>query len=148
MAVTSVERLVLKHEGLRLTPYDDATGKHLSASAPLRGKVTIGVGRSLTDVGISHQEAMALLKADLQQAENKAHRYKFFDGLSKPRQAVVLSMIFNIGSIGSFVKFRAALNVKDYHLAAEEMLDSVWSRQVGRRAQELADMMRTGKWPT
>ena len=91
---------------------------------------------------------MALLKADLQQAENKAHRYKFFNGLSKPRQAVVLSMIFNIGSIGSFVKFRAALNVKDYHLAAEEMLDSVWSRQVGRRAQELADMMRTGKWPT
>ena len=55
-------------------------------------------------------------------------------------------MIFNIGSIGSFVKFRAALNVKDHDLAAKEMLDSAWSRQVGRRAQELATMMRSGKW--
>ena len=146
MAVDKIDRLILKHEGLRLTPYDDATGKHLSSSEPLRGKVTIGVGRNLTDVGISHHEAMELLKADIRQAENKAHRYKFFDGLSKARKAVVISMIFNIGSIGSFVKFRAALNVKDHDLAAKEMLDSAWSRQFGRRAQELATMMRSGKW--
>ena len=31
--------------------------------------------------------------------------------------------------------------------AAAEMLDSRWASQVGRRAHELAAMMRTGRWP-
>jgi lysozyme len=148
MAVTPLETLILKHEGLRLLPYDDATGKAVTPATPLQGKLTIGVGRNLTDVGISHAEAMRLLKTDLQQAENKAHQYKFFQGLSKSRQAVVVSMVFNIGSIGSFVKFRAALSVKDYALAAEEMLDSAWHRQVGKRAEDLARIMVTGELPT
>jgi lysozyme len=147
MALSQLENLLVSHEGLRLTPYDDATGRPLTLSEPLQGKVTIGVGRNLTDVGITRQEAMKLLRADLQTATKKANQYRFFEGLSSVRQAVILSMIFNLGSINAFVKMRAAINVKDWHRAAAEMLDSRWATQVGRRAQDLATMMETGRWP-
>jgi len=40
----------------------------------------------------------------------------------------------------------AALERGDYARAAAEMLDSAWSAQVGDRASELADMMRTGRY--
>ena len=42
---------LVRDEGLRLRPYADTVGK-----------TTIGVGRNLTDVGISHDEALALLE--------------------------------------------------------------------------------------
>ena len=34
----------------------------------------------------------------------------------------------------------------NYEEAAEEMLNSKWARQVGYRAQELAEQMRTGEY--
>ena len=42
-------------EGLRLRPYRDSVGK-----------LTIGVGRNLDDVGISNDEAMVLLDHDIE----------------------------------------------------------------------------------
>lgn len=96
---------------------------------------------------------MSLLKVDVERATSKAKKYKFFEGLSKTRQAVIVSMIFNIGSIRGFVRFRAALAVKNWELAATEMVENSpgtptnWAFQVGNRAQELAAMMRSGKWP-
>ena len=103
--------LLLKHEGIRLHPYDDLTGR---APEALRGKLTIGVGRNLTDTGITRKEALELLKVDIQKAKTKAKKYKFFDGMNKARQAVIVSMLFNIGSIRAFVRMRAAVAVKDW----------------------------------
>jgi len=142
--------LLLKHEGIRLHPYDDLTGR---APEALRGKLTIGVGRNLSDTGITRTEALSLLKADIQKAKTKAKKYRFFEGLNKARKAVVVSMVFNLGSIGAFVRMRAAIAVKDWQGAAREMLENSpgnptrWASQVGNRAQELADMMRSGEWP-
>jgi len=64
------------------------------------------------------------------------------------RQAVLVDMAFNLGRAGlaSFQKMRAALALGDFERAAAEMLDSLWARQVGRRARELAEMMQTGQW--
>jgi len=143
--------LLLKHEGIRLHPYDDLTGR---APEALRGKLTIGVGRNLTDTGITRKEALELLKVDIQKAKTKAKKYKFFDEMNKARQAVIVSMLFNLGSIRAFVRMRAAVAVKDWDLAATEMLENApgnptkWASQVGYRAQELAAMMRSGKWET
>ena len=154
MAADELLNLFVTHEGLRLHPYDDSTGRPATPSEPLRGKLTIGVGRNLTDVGISRQEAMTLLRNDIKIATKKAQKYRFFDGMSRVRQAVVISMIFNIGSIDGFVRFRAALAVKDWRTAATEMLENSpgnptkWARQVGDRATQLAAMMQTGDWPT
>jgi len=46
--------LLVKHEGLRTKPYEDTTG-HLS----------IGVGRNLDSLGLSHDEIYYMLKNDI-----------------------------------------------------------------------------------
>jgi len=132
--------LVKRHEGLRLKPYKDTVGK-----------LTIGYGRNLEDVGITLEEAELMLEHDLDRALKDAREViAGFDELDEVRQAVLVDMAFNLGRAGlaGFRNMRAALALGDFERAASEMLDSLWARQVGRRAQELADMMRSGQWPS
>jgi lysozyme len=53
-------------------------------------------------------------------------------------------MCFNMGP-GNLAKFQnmiAALEAQDYDLAAAEALDSRWAKQVGQRAERLAQRLR------
>lgn len=130
---------LVEHEGLRLTPYRCPAGK-----------VTIGVGRNLEDLGISHAEAMHLLDNDINRCtveldRNVAH----WRTHGEAREVVLANMVFNLG-LPRFLRFRkmlAALQERDYQKAADEMLDSLWARQVGNRSRVLAEMMRTGEYP-
>lgn len=146
--MTSLQEQLERHEGLRLKPYRDTVGK-----------LTIGVGRNLSDKGISHDEAMMLLDGDMAEARRDARTLPFFIDLDSVRQDVVTNMVFNLGltRLNHFRKMKAALEAGDFHTAAAEMLDSKWAQQVGDfpprpghpyggRAWELAQMMRTGKW--
>lgn len=131
---TTLKALLVKHEGLRLRPYKDTVGK-----------VTIGVGRNLDDVGISEDEARFLLDNDI----NRLYAaipgvVPCFGSLDEARQHVFLDMAFNLG-LGGLAKFQkviAAASARDFETAAREMLNSAWAAQVGDRAQELAKMMR------
>ncbi len=69
-------------------------------------------------------------------------------GLNQVRREVLLNMAFNMGLtvFKGFPKFWAAVKVKDWELAAVEMMDSLWAAQVGRRANELKDAMKSGKF--
>lgn len=123
------------HEGLRLFPYADTAGK-----------VTIGVGRNLTDVGISHDEAMTLLQTDLMAAITDLSTFPWFATLTDARQLALVDMRFNLGGAG-FRKFRgmlAALIAHDYQLAAMQMRKSRWYTQVGQRGETLARMVVYG----
>jgi lysozyme len=40
-----------------------------------------------------------------------------------------------------------AMSVGDYDTAADEFMDSRWAKQVGRRAEEVCTMIRTGNYP-
>ena len=125
-----------RDEGLRLKPYQDTVGK-----------LTIGVGRNLDDVGISKAEADFLLRADIERAEFDARLLvSCFEQLTDARQRVLVNMAFNLGRprLGKFRKFLAAVAAGDWHTAAREMLDSAWAEQVGDRATRLARMMREG----
>ena len=57
---------------------------------------------------------------------------------------VLVNMAFNIGRprLSRFKKMLAAVNAKDYKAASQEMIDSKWYHQVGRRSVELAEIMR------
>ncbi len=130
--------LLKKHEGLRLKPYVD------TATPP---RLTIGFGRNLDDVGISIDEAEFMLDNDIKRtlAECRAN-FTWFNGLSENRQAVVASMVFNMGiaRFKGFARTIAHIEAGYYEDAAREMLDSKWASQVGRRAVELAQLMREG----
>jgi lysozyme len=130
--------LLLKHEGMRTKPYRDTVGK-----------LTIGVGRNLDDVGISDEEALYLLENDIARAKQAAdEELVWFEALDPVRQDVVLSMIFQLGLAGfrKFRRFKRAMDRNDYAMASKEMLESDWAKQVPKRAEELAEMMRTGRY--
>jgi len=129
--------LLIRHEGMRLKPYRDIVGK-----------LTIGIGRNLTDVGISKVEALVLLASDIERCEREAATFPWFSGLTQIRKYVILSMLFNLG-LPRFLKFEKMLHALSggaWEQAAVEMLNSQWSKQVGSRAQELAYMMRHNDW--
>lgn len=135
--IEQLQKMLVRHEGLRLKPYKDSVGK-----------LTIGVGRNLDDKGITEPEAMLLLSNDIGDALADAKRFAWFAQLDSVRQDVVVNMIFNIGltRFSGFKKMIAALEHGNYPEAADQMLDSKWARQVGLRASELSQMMRTGAY--
>ena len=57
---------------------------------------------------------------------------------------VLVNMAFNIGRprLSRFKKMLAAVNEGKYVKASQEMIDSKWFHQVGRRSVELTEMMR------
>ncbi len=125
------------HEGLRLKPYRDSVGK-----------LTVGVGRNLDDVGLREGEAMFLCFCDVAALEQALDaRLPWWRGLDAARRAVVIDMAFNMGVAGllGFDDTLAALKAGRFGDAAQAMLRSRWAGQVGRRAATLARMMRTGE---
>ena len=132
----SLREQLIRHEGLRLKPYTDTVGK-----------LTIGVGRNLTDNGISKAEAMHLLDNDILEAQTAVVKaLPWTVEIDRPRLEILMNMAFNLGIGGllKFERFLAAVQEGSYELAAVEMLNSKWAKQVGQRADELASMMRTG----
>jgi lysozyme len=114
-------------------PYMDTTG-HL----------TIGVGHNLSKP-ISHRAAMLILEDDIADAKNDClHAFPWFVELNEQRQAVIINMCFNLGlsRLKKFAGMLKAIELGDYDKAADEMLDSLWTKQVGKRAVELAAIMR------
>lgn len=131
-------QILIRHEGLKLKAYVCPAGK-----------ITIGVGRNLEDRGIYPQEAMMMLENDIQAcAGEAAEAFPWFLNLDETRQVVIISMIFNLGLEGfkKFKKMTSAMALGQYDTASSEMLQSQWAGQVGRRAAELAQMMRTGRY--
>lgn len=57
---------------------------------------------------------------------------------------VLVNMVFNLGRprLSKFKNMLAAVEAKDYVKSAEEMIDSKWYHQVGRRSEELVEIMR------
>ena len=167
-----MQDLLVRHEGLRLSPYQDSLGIW-----------TVAVGRNLQSKGISleeasesthlrslknllasdrtyateafctiikgltidHDDAMLLLDHDMCDAMTDVKRLcSIYDELSPARQACLVDMAFNLGytRFSKFVRFWNAIHKEDFAEAAEEMLASKWAAQVKGRATELARMMK------
>ena len=130
-----VRREIMRDEGLRLKPYKCTAGK-----------VTIGYGRNLDDVGISEYEAGQMLTSDIRnvgwELDDKMPGWRRFpDGVARG----LVNMCFNLGwtRLSKFKKMLAALKAEDYNRAADEALDSKWAKQVGARANRIAELFRS-----
>ena len=137
-----------RDEGMRLTVYDDATGKPLRPGDTLKGHPTIGIGRALDTHGISQQEAYALLHNDIFSITDELYRrIPSAEKLNEVRQMVLACMAFQMGVEGllGFHDTLAAVGRGDYGIAAAGMLDSKWAKQTPARAERLAEMMKTGE---
>lgn len=136
MNLNRLKETLIRHEGLKLKPYKCTAGK-----------LTIGVGRNIEDVGITKEEALALLENDIERVVGEiGSRFEWFAGLSDARKEVIVNMVFNLG-INGFSKFKNTIDfisTGQYAQAAIEMVESKWADQVGNRAKELSRMMLEG----
>ena len=132
-----IEQLKI-HEGFRSTVYTCSGGKK-----------TCGYGRNLEDIGISEEEAEMLLKNDIYEATNQLlNAFPFMATFSDVRISAMINFTFNVG-IGTVRKFSNTIEYlknEDWDAAADEMMDSKWAEQVGDRAIQITEQIRTGRW--
>jgi lysozyme len=140
---------LLADEGLRLTVYDDATGKPIGPGSQVIGKPTIGIGTLIcAPGGITQAEAKILLNNRISTASEAVNA--FIPGLQQAdpvRFDVLTEMSYQLGAAG-LAKFTNTLqSVRDgrWNDAADGMLASVWATQTPTRAQALAAIMRSGQ---
>jgi lysozyme len=134
-----VEMLRL-HEGVRYKVYVCSEGYE-----------TIGVGRNISEggLGLSKDEVDFLLVNDIERVQNELDRnYPWFANLDEVRRDAIIDICFNIGltRLRGFVNALAAMSRGQYEIAADEFMDSRWSQQVGNRAVEVTEMIRTGEY--
>jgi len=140
----NLENRIKQHEGLSLKPYRDSLGNW-----------TIGYGHKMDTVsqhiqrhGLSEEEANHLFDLDFKIAErgllllsDRVRR-----NCNEIRRGILIEMIFQMGIYGvmKFKKMLVALEVPDFEVAADEMLDSRWYRQTPKRCLKLSEIMRHG----
>lgn len=129
---SALRTMLRRHEGVRHMPYLDTVGK-----------ITIGVGRNLSDRGLTQEEISLIFETDIRLAID------ILDGLFPhwhafpwPARHALISMAFNLGGprLTKFAKMRTALEQQDFRSAAKEAKDSLWARQLPSRAAEICDM--------
>lgn len=131
-----LKQLIINHESRTNFPYVDSVGK-----------VTIGIGYNLTDRGLSdtwiddqYEKDVAYFNAQL------LHDFPWYESLCEARKMVLIDMAFmGYRSLKGFVKLFEYLGQGDYENASQEILNSLWAQQVGHRALEDAEIMRSGE---
>ncbi len=136
MDINQLKQDLMRDEGTRLKPYEDSVGK-----------LTIGIGRNLDDVGVTPDEALYLLNNDIlkvTQALDKA--FPWWTALSEPRQRALANMCFNMGfsRLLGFRQMLAALQAGNFEEASQQALNSEWAKQVGARANRISQLLATG----
>jgi lysozyme len=126
-----------RDEGVRDKPYLDTEG-HL----------TIGVGHNLDAEGLCDAAITAQLKYDI---DTKAIvpldiHLPWWRLHPEPVQRALANLCFNLG-IQSLLKFTTTLNLiqsRKYEQAARNLLKTLYAKQVGQRAQRVAQLLRDG----
>ena len=126
MSMHDVMELIKQNEGFRGMPYKDTLGYP-----------TIGYG---TKLPIDEEEAEMLLKKRLNDVRLELRsRVDFFDNLPETIQTVLLDMAYNMGvpRLFTFKRMWEAVRDRNWGKMADEMVDSLWYSQVGKRSEEL-----------
>jgi lysozyme len=134
MDLLLMKKELMRDEGLRLKPYKDSVGK-----------LTVGVGRNLDDVGISEGEAEALLVHDIQRAAVSLDAHlPWWTKMSEERQRALLNMVFNMGihTVLEFTNTLGLLERGEYEKAAANLAMSKWAKQVGPRAARIIAVIK------
>lgn len=137
--MTLSEKLIGEEEGRETCAYRDT-----------RGLWTIGIGclidKSIPGAGLCDEAISVQFAHDSARALKDAAALPGFQRCNDVRQAVLVSMCFQLGSLHDWPHFRAALALGDYAAAAIAGLDSDWARQTPKRAKRQMEMLASGQW--
>jgi lysozyme len=131
-----LQKQLAVHEGKTNKIYTDTVGK-----------VTCGVGHNLSDKGVSDAVVALMLEEDIADAiEDVKKLVPGFEKLSDNRKVALTDMCFNLGytRMAGFKNTLRFINSGQFDKAADNMLQSLWARQVKGRAIKLANMVRNG----
>ena len=134
-------QLIKEGEGYYEKVYMDTTGHW-----------TIGFGHKLLkhEIGklnvITKAKAEEMLLEELEDAVSEAKNYweEHLNSMNAERTAVVLDMTYNLGSI-KWPKLTQAIHACNWKKAGDEIMDSLYAKQVKNRARRNAAIMRDGK---
>lgn len=132
-----------KEEGVRPFAYNDLTGKRVSCRPD--GNLTIAEGINL-ETGLDAEEIAWLTLHRLTIADTALRKFSWYALIDEPRGSVFLDVAFNDGIHGllNFPRMVLAAQIKNWPVAAEELLDSEAARKDPNRYRPLADILRTG----
>ena len=131
-----------RHEGVRSHAY--------KCSANM---ITVGVGRNIDEnggIGLSDDEIDYLLSNDIKRCQAELLAFSWFVDLDPVRQDAMTNLLFNLGMtrLLGFKNALSAMERSEFVTAADEFMDSRWAEQVGNRADEVCEMIRTGRYPS
>jgi lysozyme len=132
--------MIAVDEGLRFKPYKCTAGK-----------LTIGYGHNLDDLGISQRVADLLLKEDAEIADIACYKIfgEQYESWSENRRLGWLNLAFNLGH-GRLLQFRntiRAARIEDWPEVEKGLRASLWFKQVGKRAERVIKMVCYEKFP-
>ena len=121
---------IKKHEGFEPKVYECSEGVW-----------TIGHGITW----LTEEESLHILTGRISQLHLKLlDKLDWYKDMPPEVQGIIIEMCYQMGFTG-FTKFKKAISHmknKEFQLAAEEMLDSIWAKQTPNRANRLADIVR------
>lgn len=139
-----IMQMIKNHEGVRNIPYKDS-----------RGLWTVGVGHLIGDGRtlppeynrqFSSSEIDFMFAKDYEKHKKMAEKAPGYDLANEKGKAALIDLTFNMGG-GWFKNFKnaaSALAKGNFELAAEELTDSLWYKQVKGRAATIVSMIRDG----
>lgn len=99
----------------------------------------------MTNGMIAPSHAERLLDIGIKEAvEGCNDIWPLFGDFPMAVQEALIDFVYNLGHWGAlkFKKAVAAIEARDWNTAADEMLDSKWRKQVGRRADDIVGLIR------
>jgi len=154
MDMTTLMAWIAHWEGRRNQTYIDTMGHptvgvgfNLDANGAQAAIEALGLDYDQVRAGtqtLTDAQIDALLEQTVNRAVDDAHTpIPGFDNVPGDKQIVIVDMIFNLGLAGfsKFAQTIKAINRQDWLTASQQMQQSAWFHQVGRRAQADVDMM-------
>jgi lysozyme len=119
------------------------------------GYATFGIGHLVTEsdpeqgqslgTAVSSERVAEAFESDIQSVLRDCNiLYSDFDDLPEEAQQVIANMMFNLGRprLSKFAGMKRGVDARDWNVAADEMVDSNWYRQVTNRADRLVERVR------
>ena len=119
------------------------------------GYATFGIGHLITENDPEHGQSLGTevledrvieaFEFDIETVlEDCKILYYDFHNLPEEVQRIIANMMFNMGRtrLSKFRNMKSNIDRRDWNAAADEMVDSIWYRQVTNRANRLVERMR------
>jgi len=141
-----IVEMLKRHEGEVKT-----NGRHVAYRCS-EGFWTLGIGRNVDPnggLGLSDDEVDYMLSNDVDRVIAELGKsFPWFTDLDCVRADAMIDLCFQLGlpSLLKFKNFLSEMAEGNYHLAAPHLLDSRYASQTPNRANEIAEMIISGKY--